>query len=84
MEKFSKITECNFNDYIKYIIEKYNYTDAIYHISNIKYQNTDVSIGKYANMYYETYKKYTIDVDINNFDKNAYEKIKIFLTKHIK
>ncbi len=81
MEKFKKITDHNFNDYIKYIIEKYNYSDAIYHISNIKYPNTDIPIGKYANMYYETYKKYTIDVDINNFDKNAYEKNKNLFNK---
>ncbi len=81
MGKFDKITESNFNDYIKYIIEKYNYDEAIYQISNIKYPNTDVPIGKYASMYYETYKKYTIDVDIQNFDKNAYEKNKNLFNK---
>lgn len=48
MGKFEKITDHNFNDYIKYIIEKYNYADAIDQISNIKYPNTDVRIGKYA------------------------------------
>ncbi len=32
-------------------------------------------------MYYETYKKYTIDVDINNFDKNAYKKNKDLFDK---
>jgi hypothetical protein len=81
MGKFEKITDHNFNDYIKYIIEKYNYADAIDQISNIKYPNTDVRIGKYAGMYYETYKKYTIDVDIHNFDKNAYEKNKNLFNK---
>ena len=80
MGKFNKITESNFNDYIKYIIEKYNYADAIDQISNIKYPNTDIRIGKYAAMYYETYKKYTIEVDINNFDKNAYSKNKNLFT----
>lgn len=81
MGKFDKIIDMNFNDYIKYIIEKYNYKDAIDQISNIKYPNTDVPIGKYAGMYYETYKKYTIDVDINNFDKNSYEKNKNLFNK---
>ncbi len=81
MSKFNKITEQNFNDYIKYIIQKYNYSDAIEQISNIKYPNTDIPIGKYAGMYYETYKKYTIDVDINNFDKNAYKKNKDLFDK---
>ncbi len=81
MKKFDKITEQNFNDYIKYIIQKYNYSDAIEQISNIKYPNTDIPIGKYASMYYETYKKYTIDVDINNFDKNAYKKNKDLFDK---
>ena len=81
MGKFDKITESNFNDYIKYIIEKYNYDEAIYQLSKIKYPNTDVPIGKYAKMYYETYKKYTIDVDIQNFDKQAYEKNKNLFNK---
>ena len=81
MGKFDKISEHNFNDYIKYIIQKYNYSDAIEMISNIKYPNTDVPIGKYANLYYETYRKYTIDVDINNFDKDAYKKNKDLFDK---
>lgn len=81
MGKFDKITEQNFNDYIKYIIQKYNYTDAIEQISNIKYPNSDIPIGKYAPLYYETYKKYRVDVDINDFDKNAYKKNKDLFDK---
>jgi len=84
MGKFSKITDQNFGEYIIHLIEKHNYIDAIYHISEIKYNGTKV--GKDAGLYYEVYKKYLFNCDnnikINNdFDKNIYSKNKVIFNK---
>lgn len=72
-----KITESNFNDVIKHIIETNSEYNAIYEISILKYPNSDIKIGKYAKNYYEAYMKYRDEIKLDeNFDKKAYEKNK--------
>ncbi len=89
MGKFSKITNQNFNDYINYLIEKYDYVDAIYYISEIEYPDQYVKsgekkmkIGKDAGLYYETYKKYMKNIKIDkDFNKNSYTQNKELFNK---
>lgn len=79
MTNFKTITEDNFTDYIKHIVNKYdNIHTIVDKLCDVKYPNSKLYIKKeHALIYYEIYRKHDVKVKIDkDFDKNAYKKNK--------
>ncbi len=72
--------EDEFYEELKYIINKFidNPDECFKRITNLKYPNTNKYISlEHARIYYETYAKYSLKVDLDkDFDTNAYKKNK--------